>query len=103
MTNTQRDAMLADLEAFDTKWGAYKVNLTPEQIAKLAKIKPSDIGALETALTFAQQNPGAISGDMDIAGLAQDVALARQAIIVNAAAQQKADLTHTTIIATLSD
>ena len=103
MTDVQRDAMLADLEAFDTKWGAYKVNLTPEQIAKLAKIKPSDIGALETALTFAQQNPGAISGDMDIAGLAQDVALARQAIIVNAAAQQKADLTHTTIIAALSD
>ena len=103
MTDVQRDALLADLEAFDTKWGPYKVNLTPDQIAKLAKIKPSDIGALEIALTYAQQNPAAISADMDIAGLAEDVTLARQAIIVNAAAQQKADLTHTTIIAALSD
>ncbi len=103
MTNTQRAAMLADLAAFDLKFEDYKVSLTPDQIARLAKLKPADIGALETGQTFAQQNPTAISADMDIAGLSEDVALGRQVIIVNAAAQQKADMTHTTIIAALND
>ena len=103
MTNTQRDAMLADLTAFAAKFAAYEVNLTPADIARLAKIKPTDIGALELALTFAQQNPGAISGDLDIAGLNTDVTLARQVIVVDAAAQQKANTTRNTLIAALSD
>ncbi len=103
MTNVQRDAMLGDLAAFDTKFAAFKVNLTPTDIAGLAKIKATDIGAIEAALTYAEQNPAAISADMNIAELSEDVALARQLITVNAAAQQKADLTHTSIIAALSD
>ena len=103
MTNEQRIAMLADLAAFDLKFEAYKLLLTPDQIARLAKIKPADIGALETGQTFAQQNPNAISADMTIGELDKDVALARQLILLLAAAEQKADLIRTSLIACLSD
>lgn len=103
MTDAQRDALLADLAAFDAKWGPYKVNLTPEQIANIAKLSPSDIGLLEIALTFTQQNAGSISADQGAAALALDVPLARQAIIVDAAAQQKAAMTRNTLIAVMSD
>jgi len=103
MTEAQRDAMLADLTAFATKFAAFLVNLTPDDIAGLAKIKATDIGALEVAQTFAQQNPNSISADMNIAGLNQDVALARQLIILLAASQQKTDMIHTSLIAALSD
>lgn len=103
MTDAQRDALLADLAAFDAKWAPYKVNLGPEDIANIAKLSPSDIGLLEIALTFVQQNAGSISADQGAALLAQDVALARQAIIVDAAAQQKAALTRNTLIAVMSD
>lgn len=103
MTNEQRNAMLADLAAFDLKFEAYKVLLTPDQIARLAKIKPADIGALETGQTFAQQNPNAISADMTIGELDKDVALARQFILLLTASEQKSDLICTSLIACLSD
>lgn len=103
MTDAQRDAMLADLAAFEAKWGLFKVNLTPDEIAGLAKLSPLDIGLLEVALTFTQQNAGAISADQGAAALALDVPLARQAIIVDAAAQQKAAMTRNTLIAVMSD
>lgn len=103
MTDAQRDALLADLAAFEAKWAPYKVNLTPEQIAGLAKLSAADIGLLEIALTFTQQNAGSISADQNAAGLALDVPLARQAIIVDAAAQQKAAMTRNTLIAIMSD
>ncbi len=103
MTDTQRDAMLADLAAFDAKFEAYKVILTPDQIARLAKLKPADIGALETGQTFAQQNPNAISADANIGELDKDVALGRQLILLLAATEQKADLVRTSLIACLSD
>ena len=103
MTDVQRDAMLADLAAFDAKWGPYKVNLTPDQIAGMAKLSPADIGLLEIALTFTQQNAGSISADQNAGALALDVPLARQAIIVDAAAQQKAAMTRNTLIAIMSD
>lgn len=103
MTDVQRDAMLADFTGFDTKFTNYKIILTPDQIARLAKIKPADIGALEIGQTFAQQNPNAISADMAIGELDKDVALARQHIILLAAAEQKADLIRTSLIACLSD
>jgi hypothetical protein len=103
MTDAQREALLADLAAFDAKWGPFKVNLGPDQIGNIAKLSPSDIGLLEIALTFVQQNAGSISADQGAALLAQDVALARQAIIVDAAAQQKAAMTRNTLIAIMSD
>lgn len=103
MTDAQRDAMLADLAAFNTKWAPYMVPLEPDEIAHLAKISAADIGVLEMALTFAQQNAGAIPGDVPVAGLATDIGLAHQVIIVDASAHQKADMTATTLIAVLSD
>ena len=103
MTDAQRDAMLADLAAFATKWAPYTVNLTPAQIANLAKLKPTDLAVLEVGQTFTQQNPAAISADMNVAGMNTDIALARQAIIVDADAQQKANITRNTVIAVLSD
>ena len=103
MTNLQRDAMLGDLAAFDLKFEAYKLLLTPEQIARLAKIKPADIGALETGQTFAQQNPNAISADMTIGELDKDVVLSRQLILLLAKSEQTTDLIRTSLIACLSD
>ena len=103
MTDVQRDAMLADLAAFATKWAPYTVNLTPAQIANLAKLKPTDLALLEVGQTYSQLNPAAISADMNIGKLDTDIALARQAIIVNADAQQIANITHNTVIAVLSD
>ena len=103
MTDVQRDALLADLTAFTTKWAPYTVNLTPDQISGLAKLAPADLGLLEIALTFTQQNAASISADQNAAGLALDVPLARQAIIVDAAAQQKAAMTRNTVIAIMSD
>lgn len=103
MTDAQRIAMLADLAAFAEKWLPYTVNLTPDQIAGMAKLNPLDIGLLEVALTFTQQNAGSLSADQNAAGLALDVPLARQAIIVDAATQQKAAMTRNTVIAIMSD
>lgn len=103
MTDAQRDAMLADLTAFAAKFANYVVNLTPDEIAGLAKLSPLDIGLLEVALTFTQQNAGAISADQGAAALALDVPLVRQAIIVDAAAQQRAAMTRNTVIALMSD
>lgn len=103
ITDTQRDAMLADLASFNTKFAPYLVNLTPADIAGLAKIKSTDIGALEVAQTFAQQNPASISVDMNITGLNQDVGVARQLSVLLAAAQQKTDMIQNSLIAALSD
>lgn len=101
-TDGQRDAMLTVLTAFAIKFTNYVVNLTPEDIAGLAKFKAADIGALETGQTFAQHPPSAISADMTIGELNMDVALARQLILL-LAAEQKADLIRTILIACLSN
>ena len=69
----------------------------------MAKLSPADIGLLEIALTFTQQNAGSISADQNAGALALDVPLARQAIIVDASAQQKAAMTRNTLIAIMSD
>jgi hypothetical protein len=103
MTDAQRDAMLADLTAFNTKWAPYSVALTPEEIGKLAKISAADIAVLELALTFAQQNSGAIPGDVNVTEFASDIALAKQIVPMDASAKQKADKTTTSLIAVLSD
>lgn len=103
MTDGQRDAMLADLTAFQTKWAPYLCPLTPQQIANLARLAPEDIGLLELALTYAQQNPGQLPGNINIAEFARDVNTAKQATNVNARTQQIADQTRCTLIALMSD
>ena len=103
MTDVQRDAMLTDLTAFQTKWAPYLCQLTPTQIANLAKMSPEDIGLLELALTYMQQNPGQLPGNINVTEFARDVSTARQAIIVNARTQQIADQTRCTLIALMSD
>lgn len=103
MTDAQRDAMLADLTSFDTKFTPYKVNLSAEQIRKLAKLSPSDVGLLQMALAYAQQNPTEIPASIPVAELDKDAKLAQQIIPVDAAAQQKARMTRASLIAAMSD
>ena len=103
MTNTQKDAMLADLTAFDTKFIPYKVDLTPEDIGHLAKISEADMAVLQLALTFAQANTGVIPGNIPVTEFASDLALAGQLSPIKAMAEQKADMVATSQIAALSD
>ena len=103
MTDVQRDAMIADLAAFALKFAPYMVNLTPDEIKRLAKLKPTDVAVLDVGLTFMQQNPNSITGDTNVAGLIKDIALAKQEIIVDAEMQQKANITRVSLIAVLSD
>ena len=103
MTDVQRDALIADLTSFDTKFQPYKVSLTPEDTKKLLKFKVEDVALLQLALTFAQQNPGAIPADVNVTEFAKDVAFAQQAQTVNGMAQQTADQTNTTVMAACSD
>lgn len=103
MTDVQRDAMLADLTGFDTKFANYKIELEPDDIAKLARINESAIGALETAQTYAQQNPGAIPGSVNLVEFGKDIALARQIIQIKLRLIQLLDYVSTALIVTLSD
>lgn len=103
MTDAARDAMLGDFSAFDTKFTNYKVNLSAEQIRKLAKLSPSDVGLLRMALAYAQQNPTEIPASVPVAELDKDTKLAEQLIPVDAAAQQKARQTRASLIASMSD
>ena len=103
MTDAQKDAMLADLDAFAAKRAPYLVELSPTDIGKLAKISELDIGVLELALTFAQQNPGAIPGNINVTEFARDIALAKQEAIVKARTKQQDDMVATSLIAPLSD
>lgn len=103
MTDVQRDAMLADFNAFVLKWAPYKVELTPEGIANLSKIKPEDIGLLELALNFALQNPGKFGTDLEIEELGVDIALAKQVTIVDQRTHQESNNTRCTLIAVMSD
>jgi len=103
MTDAQRDAMLADLDAFDTKYTNYKTSMTPDEIANLSKLAAENIGLLDMALAYAQQNPGSIPANVSVAGLAQDIALARQVGQVRLKAEQKANQTRNTQIVVLSD
>ena len=103
MTDVQRDAMITDLTNFDTKFNNYKCPLTPEQIRRMPKLSMADVGVLQLAVTFAQQNPTAIPGTINLTELANDLALGKQIIIVDAITQQKADMTKCSAIAALSD
>jgi hypothetical protein len=103
MTDVQRDAMVADLVAFETKWAPYDCPLTPTQIAGLARMSPGDIGLLDLALTFAQQNPTALPSGINLTEFAKDIALIKQVAVINAKTQQHADRTRCTMIAGMSD
>lgn len=103
MTDAQRDAMLADLTAFSTKYAAYQCPLDPAQIRRLAKLGPSDLGLLRMALTYAQQNPNLIPGMISTTELEKDIKLVEQLIVVDAATQQRANQTRCSIIAGMSD
>lgn len=103
MTDAQRDAMVADLVAFETKWANYDCPLTPQQIANLSKMSPEEIGLLDLALTFAQQNPGALPSGINLTEFAKDIALIKQVAVLNAKTQQHADRTRCTLIAGMSD
>jgi len=103
MTDVQRDAMLADLDAFDLKYEDYKTSMTPDEIARLSKLSAANIGLLDLALTYAQQNPGSIPGNINVTELAGDIALARQIGKVKLKAEQKANLTRNSEIVVMSD
>lgn len=103
MTDAQRDALLADLAAFDTKFKDFKLDLTPDQIAKLNKVSADDLAGLELALTYAQQNPSGLPGDVPLTEFGGDVALARQLVKLYISVEQKARMVRTSLIGTLSD
>lgn len=103
MTNAQRDAMLADLDAFAAKWAPYLTSMTPDQIARLSKLSAGKIGLLEMGYNFAIQNPGELPASLPVAELGVDIALAHQAIAVDQKTQQKANQTHNTVIVVMSD
>lgn len=103
MTNAQRDAMMADLDAFDAKWAPYKTTQTPEEIARLSKLSPGNIGLLEVAYNHAIQNPNSFPANTGVAELGLDIALGHQAIMVDQKTQQKANQTHNTVIVVMSD
>lgn len=103
MTDVQRDAMLADLTGFDTKFENYKVPLEPEEVAKLARINESGIAELEMAQTYAQQTPAAIPGSVNLVEFGKDIALARQIIQIKLRLIQLLDYVSTALIVTLSD
>lgn len=102
MTDIQRDAMLADLNSFDTKFTPFECDLTPEEIRGLSKLSPQEIAILDAALTYAQQNPSALPANINIAQLITCIALAKQITPIDAKAQQEAAATHTTLIAVMS-
>ena len=103
MTDVQRDAMIGDLTAFGTKFDAYKVELTPDEIAKLARISETGLPELELAQAYAQQNPAAIPGNVNLTEFAKDLALARQIMQVKTRLTQLLDYVATALIAALSD
>jgi hypothetical protein len=103
MTNEQRDAMMADLVAFDSKYTPFKCPLDPAQIRRLAKLGPSDLGLLKMAMAYAQQNPNNIPANIGTAELDKDIKLSEQVLIVDAATQQRANQTRCTLIAAMSD
>ncbi len=103
MTDVQRDAMLADLTGFDTKFESYKVAIEAEDIAKLARFGEGGLAELEMAQTYAQQNPGAIPGNVNLVEFGKDIALARQIIQIKLRLQQLLDYVTTSLIVVLSD
>ena len=54
LTDAQRDAILADLTAAQTKMADSSHSLTPEDRRRLTKIEPADMTLLDQALQFAQ-------------------------------------------------
>ena len=103
MTDVQRDAMFADLNGFDLKFANYKIELEPEETAKLARINESGIAELEMAQTYTQQNPTAIPGSVNLVEFGKDIALARQIVQIKLRLIQLLDYFSTALIVVLSD
>ncbi len=103
MSDAARDAVLADVNAAIVKLEGVKTPLTAEQRRKLARLADAEIGLLQTALTFAQQNPGALPGDFDVAEFAKDVALATQIAPIRARIALLNELVMDTTLAIFSD
>ena len=103
MTDVQRDAIITDLSAADTKFANYKVPLTTDQIKKLSKLAVADIALLDLAATYAAQNAGAIPADINVTEMNKDIALAKQLAQVDAKAQQLAESTKVSLISVMSD
>ncbi|MEN9575909.1 MAG: hypothetical protein RL514_3764 [Verrucomicrobiota bacterium] len=103
MTNEQLAALLGDLTAFDTKFANYKIELEPDDLAKLARINESGLATLEMAQTYAQQTPNAIPGSVNLVEFGKDIALARQIIQIKLRLIQLLDYVSTALIVTLSD
>jgi hypothetical protein len=103
MTDAQRDAIITDVSAADTKFANYKVSLTAEQIKKLSKLAATDIALLDLAATFAAQNAGSIPADVNVAEFSKDIALAKQLAQVDAKAQPLAEATKVSLISVMSD
>jgi len=103
LTDAQRDAILADLTAAQTKMADSSHSLTPEDRRRLTKIEAADMTLLDQALQFAQQNPGAMPADVDLAALAEDIALGRQYLPICAKANQTAEIAGDNCMSALSD
>lgn len=103
LTDAQRDAIIADLSAAQTKMADSSHSLTPEDRRRLTKIEAADMALLDQALQFAQQNPGAVPADLDLAALTQDIALGRQYLPICAKADQVAEIAGDNCMSALSD
>ncbi len=103
MTDVQRDAILSDLNAALTKFAVFAHALTPEDRRSLARLDGTSLGQLELALTFADQNPGALPGDLNVAEFRKDVALAKQLAPIKAKMAMLNESIGDTCISVLSD
>ena len=103
MTDAQRDAILADLTAAQTKAAPFVHRLTPEDRRRLTKIEAADVALLDKALVFAQQNPGALPADLDVTEFAKDLALGKQHLPLCMKADQVAEAISDGCMSALSD
>ena len=103
MTDAQRDAIIADLEAAKVKHIPFSHALSPADRRRLAKIESADVALLDKALIFAQQNPGAMPADIDLVEFAKDLALGKQHLPVCLKADQVAEAINDGCLSVLSD
>jgi hypothetical protein len=103
MTDAQKAALIADLDAFATKWAPYKIPLSTQQIVGLSKIVPEDLALLELAAAFAEQNAASLPSDIGLDELNKDIALARQENEVLTRMEQEHGAVRGSMIGVLSD
>lgn len=103
MTDAQRDAIITDLNAALTKFLPFMHPLTPEDRKSLARVGNTQVGQLELALTFANQNPGALPGDLSVPEFAKDVTLVRQLLLIKAKKDMISEAIDDSLMSALSD